>query len=93
LVANASSVLLFARWPCYAPQGLVGASRSKDLSTAVRSLALLRQLAREKQSAVIVVTHDRRMVEGFDRRYLIEDGRLVHRQDDRDESGVSTMAL
>jgi putative ABC transport system ATP-binding protein len=55
-------------------------------------MALLRQLAREKQSAVIVVTHDRRMVEGFDRIYLIEDGRIVHRQDDRAESGVSSMA-
>jgi putative ABC transport system ATP-binding protein len=55
-------------------------------------MALLRQLAREKQSAVIVVTHDRRMVEGFDRIYFIEDGRIVHRQDDRDAPEVSTVA-
>jgi putative ABC transport system ATP-binding protein len=54
-------------------------------------MALLCQLAREKQS-VIVVTHDWRMVEGFDRLYLIEDGWIVHRQDDHDEQGVSTMA-
>jgi putative ABC transport system ATP-binding protein len=40
-------------------------------------MALLRRLAREKQSAVIVVTHDQRMVEGFDRTYVIEDGRIV----------------
>ncbi len=30
-------------------------------------MALLRKVARERQSAVIVVTHDERAVEGFDR--------------------------
>lgn len=55
-------------------------------------MALLRQLAREKQSAIIVVTHDRRMVEGFDRLYFMEDGRIVHRQDDHDAPEVSPAA-
>ena len=41
---------------------------------------LLRQLGREENAAVIVVTHDQRMIEGFDRVYNITDGRLGLRQ-------------
>lgn len=37
---------------------------------------LLRKLSREKNAAVIVVTHDVRMVEGFDQVYHIADGRI-----------------
>ena len=39
-------------------------------------MGLLRKLSREKEAAVIVVTHDVRMVEGFDRVYHIADGRI-----------------
>ena len=39
-------------------------------------MRLLKKLSREKQAAVIVVTHDVRMVEGFDRVYHIADGRI-----------------
>jgi putative ABC transport system ATP-binding protein len=39
-------------------------------------MGLLRKLSREKEAAVIVVTHDVRMVEGFDRVYRIADGRI-----------------
>lgn len=39
-------------------------------------MGLLRKLSREKEAAVIVVTHDIRMVEGFDRVYHIADGRI-----------------
>ncbi len=39
-------------------------------------MGLLRKLSREKDAAVIVVTHDVRMVEGFDRVYHIADGRI-----------------
>ncbi|PSH02689.1 MAG: ABC transporter [Acidobacteria bacterium] len=39
-------------------------------------MSLLRKLSREKEAAVIVVTHDERMVEGFDRIYNIADGRI-----------------
>jgi putative ABC transport system ATP-binding protein len=39
-------------------------------------MALFRQIAREKGSAVICVTHDHRMIEGFDRTYLVNDGRV-----------------
>ena len=37
---------------------------------------LLRQLGREENAAVIVVTHDQRMIEGFDRVYDITDGQV-----------------
>ena len=43
-------------------------------------MTLMKQLAKEKKSAVIVVTHDRRMVEGFDRIYMLEDGRMINHQ-------------
>jgi putative ABC transport system ATP-binding protein len=39
-------------------------------------MALLRKLGHEKKAAVIVVTHDDRMVEGFDRIYHLSDGCL-----------------
>ena len=37
---------------------------------------LLRQLGRERKAAVIAVTHDERMIEGFDRVYHMVDGRI-----------------
>lgn len=40
-------------------------------------MKLLRQLGHEKKAAVIVVTHDERMVEGFDRIYHLNDGCLT----------------
>lgn len=43
-------------------------------------MSLMKKLAKEKHSAVIVVTHDRRMVEDFDRIYMLEDGRMVNHQ-------------
>ena len=39
---------------------------------------LLRQLGRVQGAAVIVVTHDERMIEGFDRVYHMTDGRITH---------------
>lgn len=39
-------------------------------------MELLRKLSRETGAAVIVVTHDERMVEGFDQVYRIADGRI-----------------
>ena len=39
---------------------------------------LLRQLGREQHAAVIVVTHDERMIEGFDRVYHMVDGRITN---------------
>jgi putative ABC transport system ATP-binding protein len=40
-------------------------------------MALLRSLGRERNAAVIVVTHDERMLTGFDRVYRMVDGRIT----------------
>jgi len=40
-------------------------------------MALLRRIARERGSAVITVTHDHRMIEGFDTVYHLDDGQLT----------------
>jgi putative ABC transport system ATP-binding protein len=39
---------------------------------------LLRKLGREQHAAVIIVTHDERMIEGFDRVYYMTDGRITN---------------
>jgi putative ABC transport system ATP-binding protein len=45
---------------------------------------LLRRLRRSKRAAVIVVTHDERMIAGFDRVYDMIDGRITaHRVNER----------
>jgi len=38
---------------------------------------MLRHLGRTQHAAVIVVTHDERMIEGFDRVYYMTDGRIA----------------
>jgi putative ABC transport system ATP-binding protein len=47
-----------------------------DTERGMKVMALLRRVAREKRSAVIAVTHDERMIEGFDSVYRMRDGRL-----------------
>jgi putative ABC transport system ATP-binding protein len=47
-----------------------------DTERGMRVMALLKKIVRENQSAVIVVTHDMRMIEGFDHVYHMKDGRL-----------------
>jgi len=49
-----------------------------SLDTARGTLVMesLKKIAKENQSAVIVVTHDVRMIEGFDRVYHLKDGKL-----------------
>jgi len=41
---------------------------------------LRKKIAQENQSAVIVVTHDVRMIEEFDYVYYLKDGRLHENQ-------------
>jgi putative ABC transport system ATP-binding protein len=48
-----------------------------DTERGTKVMALLRRIARERGSAVITVTHDHRMIEGFDTVHRLEDGRLV----------------
>jgi putative ABC transport system ATP-binding protein len=42
-------------------------------------MGLLRRVSRERHAAVIVVTHDERMIEGFDTVYRMADGRITGR--------------
>ena len=51
-----------------------------DTDRGMKVMALLRRVAREKRSAVIAVTHDQRMIEGFDSVYVMNDGRLARRE-------------
>jgi putative ABC transport system ATP-binding protein len=48
-----------------------------DTERGTKVMALLRRIARERRSAVIAVTHDHRMIEGFDTVYHLDDGRLA----------------
>ena len=48
-----------------------------DTERGMKVMAQLRRVAREKRSAVIAVTHDHRMIEGFDSVYTMDDGRLA----------------
>jgi putative ABC transport system ATP-binding protein len=47
-----------------------------DTERGSKVMALLRKIARERRSAVITVTHDHRMIEGFDTVYHLQDGVL-----------------
>ncbi len=65
-LANAPS-LIFADEP----------TASLDTMRGTKVMELLKRIAREQKKAVIAVTHDIRMIEGFDTIYNIVDGRLV----------------
>lgn len=49
---------------------------SLDTIRGKKVMELLKKIAKENQSAVIVVTHDVRMIEGFDFVYHLKDGKL-----------------
>jgi putative ABC transport system ATP-binding protein len=53
---------------------------SLDTIRGKRVMDLLKRVARENQTAVITVTHDARMIEGFDQVYHLKDGLLDHHQ-------------
>jgi putative ABC transport system ATP-binding protein len=53
---------------------------SLDTMRGKKVMEMLKKIARENQSAVIVVTHDVRMIEGFDSVYHLKDGHLNHNQ-------------
>ena len=46
----------------------------------MKVMAMLRRIARERGSAIIAVTHDERMIEGFDSVYEMNDGRLARKE-------------
>jgi putative ABC transport system ATP-binding protein len=49
---------------------------SLDTARGKKVMEMLKKIARENQTAVITVTHDARMIEGFDTVYHLKDGRL-----------------
>ena len=49
---------------------------SLDTARGKKVMELLKKIAKENQSAVIVVTHDERMIAGFDHVYHLKDGCL-----------------
>jgi len=51
-----------------------------DTDRGMKVMALLRRVARDKRAAVIAVTHDHRMIEGFDTVYEMNDGRLARKE-------------
>jgi putative ABC transport system ATP-binding protein len=50
---------------------------SLDTERGFKVMGLLKKIAKERNSAVIVVTHDERMIEGFDSVKRLRDGRFV----------------
>jgi putative ABC transport system ATP-binding protein len=48
-----------------------------DTENGKNVMILLKKLAMENNSAILVVTHDHRMVEGFDRIFHVSDGRIT----------------
>jgi putative ABC transport system ATP-binding protein len=48
-----------------------------DTENGKNVMMLLKKLAVENHSAILVVTHDHRMVEGFDRIFQVNDGRII----------------
>jgi len=50
---------------------------SLDTERGARVMDLLKRIARERRSAVITVTHDERMIAGFDTVRRLRDGRLL----------------
>jgi putative ABC transport system ATP-binding protein len=53
---------------------------SLDTIRGKKVMDMLKKIARENQTAVITVTHDARMVEGFDHIFHLKDGRLNEHQ-------------
>jgi len=58
-----------------------------DTENGKNVMALLKKLAVENHSAILVVTHDHRMVEGFDRIFQVSDGRITGEQRNGQEGG------
>ena len=51
-----------------------------DTENGKNVMDLLKKLAVENRSAILVVTHDHRMVEGFDRIFHVNDGHIAREQ-------------
>lgn len=62
-----------------------------DTQRGTKVMAMLREIARERRSAVIAVTHDHRMIEGFDTVYHLDDGRLARVERHEQVAGRTTV--
>lgn len=49
---------------------------SLDTVRGTKVMGILKKIAREQETAVITVTHDARMIEGFDHVYHLKDGKM-----------------
>jgi len=49
---------------------------SLDTARGTKVMGILKKIAREQETAVITVTHDARMIEGFDHVYHLKDGKM-----------------
>lgn len=58
-----------------------------DTENGKNVMALLKRLAVENRSAILVVTHDHRMVEGFDRIFQVSDGRIAGEKNNLEVAG------
>ena len=58
-----------------------------DTENGKNVMALLKKLAVENHSAILVVTHDHRMVEGFDRIFHVSDGRIAGEKNNLETGG------
>jgi len=47
-----------------------------DSVRGMKVMEMLKKIARENRTAVICVTHDERMIEGFDYIYRLKDGQI-----------------
>ncbi|MFP4695999.1 ABC transporter ATP-binding protein [Thiohalospira sp.] len=60
---------------------------SLDTERGFRVMELLKGIARDSRSAVIAVTHDERMIEGFDTIRRLADGQLTRETAGREQGG------
>jgi putative ABC transport system ATP-binding protein len=51
-----------------------------DTDRGTKVMELLKKIANERRSAVIAVTHDHRMIAGFDTVYHLDDGRMTREE-------------
>lgn len=64
-----------------------------DWSSGERVIELLRAAAHERESTILIVSHDHRIVPYVDVNYHLEDGRLTETEDDADPRGTQPSAL
>ncbi len=57
-----------------------------DTERGIKVMALLKKIAQERRAAVITVTHDHRMIAGFDTVYHLDDGRMTREKQQQHKS-------